>query len=192
MKLEVTRLDLEGVVLITPPRVKDARGFFSETYNRAQLARVGIRADFVQDNHSLSVNKGIVRGLHFQAPPHAQDKLVRVSRGAILDVAVDIRHGSPTFGKWISVVLSEDNWRQLWVPRGFAHGFCSLEPNSEVHYKVTDYYAPECDKGLAWNDPALQIDWPVSAKEAVLSEKDRSYPCLAELPRYFHFEHVLT
>lgn len=187
---EVARLGIDGLMLITPRRFIDARGFFSETYNQNQLARIGINADFVQDNHSLSLKKGTVRGLHFQTAPHAQGKLIRVCHGAIFDVVVDIRHGSPSFGQAVSAVLSADNWRQLWVPVGFAHGFCTLEPNTEAIYKVTDTYSPECDKGLAWDDPELKIDWPVRPEEAVLSEKDRHYPRLAELPAYFHFDVV--
>ena len=176
---------MPGLTLVEPPRFEDARGFFSETYNKRELEKLGIAETFVQDNHSLSVQKGVVRGLHFQIPPHAQGKLVRVVRGAVLDVVVDIRKGSPTFGQHVAVELSAENWRQLWVPPGFAHGFCTLEPNTEVLYKVTDYYAPECDRGLLWNDPALGIDWPVKPEEAILSEKDRNWPTLAELPDYF-------
>jgi dTDP-4-dehydrorhamnose 3,5-epimerase len=189
---QVTPLGIEGVILIAPLRLRDARGFFSETYHRAELSRIGIDAEFVQDNHSLSLKPGTVRGLHFQAPPHAQQKLIRVCRGAIFDVVVDIRHGSPTYGKAVSVVLSDDNWHQLWIPKGLAHGFCTLEPNTEVVYKVTDFYAPECDKGLAWDDPELAIEWPVTREEAILSEKDRGYPQLSELPTYFQVEHAVT
>ncbi len=188
--MHVERLAIPDVVVLTPRIFRDARGFFSETWNRRALGEAGIEADFVQDNHSLSRDKGVVRGLHFQTPPHAQDKLVRVIRGRVLDVAVDIRRGSPTFGRHVAVELSAENWRQLWVPRGFAHGFCTLEPDTEVLYKVTDYYAPECDEGLLWNDPALGIDWPVGEGEAILSEKDRSHPRLAELPEVFQFAAV--
>ncbi len=188
--MEFERLAIPDIVLIKPIKFEDARGFFSEVWSRRVLAEAGIAADFVQDNHSLSVDKGVVRGLHFQTPPRAQDKLVRVIRGRILDVAVDIRRGSPTFGRHVAVELSAENWRQLWVPRGFAHGFCTLEPDTEVLYKVTDYYAPECDKGLLWNDPALGIDWPVGQDEAILSEKDRSHPLLADLPEVFQFATV--
>jgi dTDP-4-dehydrorhamnose 3,5-epimerase len=183
--MEVTRLEIPDVMLITPKRHNDARGFFSETYNQAEFAKIGIVASFVQDNHSLSRQKGTVRGLHFQVPPHAQDKLIRVCRGAIFDVAVDIRHRSPTFGKTVTIVLSAENWHQLWVPKGFAHGFCTLEPDTEVVYKVSDLYAPECDKGLAWDDPSLKIDWPVTREAAILADKDRRYPKLADLPAYF-------
>jgi dTDP-4-dehydrorhamnose 3,5-epimerase len=183
--MNVQTLNIPEVKVITPRKFGDARGFFSETYNRAGLLEHGIDVAFVQDNHSLSAETGVVRGLHFQTAPRAQDKLVRVVRGAILDVAVDIRHGSPTYGQHVAVVLSAENWQQLWVPKGFAHGFCTLEPDTEVLYKVTDYYAPECDRGLLWNDPALGIDWPVTSAAAVLSDKDHKHPPLADLPKYF-------
>lgn len=181
----ITSLAIEAVKLITPKCFSDERGFFSEVYKKHELASAGIEADFVQDNHSLSKSRGVVRGLHFQIDPHAQGKLIRVIRGAIFDVAVDIRLESNTFGRHVSAVLSAENWSQLWVPVGFAHGFCTLEPDTEVVYKVTDTYAPECDRGLAWDDPALGIKWPVSAGEAILSAKDEGHPRLADLPRYF-------
>ena len=186
--MEIERLAIPEVVLITPKRFGDRRGFFSETYNRAALAGHGITLEFVQDNHSLSAEPGTLRGLHFQTPPFAQDKLVRVTRGAVLDVAVDIRVGSPSYGRHVSVVLSAENWRQILVPKGFAHGFCTLEPGSEVLYKVSAPYAPEHDKGLAWDDPALAIDWPVEADKVVLSEKDRHHPKLADLPAAFGYD----
>jgi dTDP-4-dehydrorhamnose 3,5-epimerase len=176
---------LPDVKLVTPPIFRDSRGYFSETYNARGLAEAGLEASFVQDNQSLSVAKGVVRGLHFQVPPRAQDKLVRVMRGAILDVVVDIRRASPTYGRHATAVLSAANWQQLWVPKGFAHGFCTLEPDTEVIYKVTDYYAPEQDRGLQWDDPALGIPWPVDATTAVVSDKDRANPTLAALPAYF-------
>jgi dTDP-4-dehydrorhamnose 3,5-epimerase len=185
MPLDVKPLAIAEVKLITPPIFRDARGFFSETYNRDALAAAGIEAQFVQDNQSLSRARGVIRGLHFQTNPHAQGKLVRVVRGAILDVAVDIRRGSPTYGRHASATLSAENWAQLWVPVGFAHGFCTLEPDTEVIYKVTDRYAPECDKGLAFDDPDLGIAWPVAPTEAVLSDKDRRHPRLRDLPPYF-------
>jgi dTDP-4-dehydrorhamnose 3,5-epimerase len=184
-KITALRLTIPDVMLIAPVKFGDARGFFSETYNAAALRALGLEATFVQDNHSLSAQKGVVRGLHFQRLPHAQGKLVRVVRGRIFDVAVDIRAGSSTFGKHVSVELSADNWQQMWVPEGFAHGFCTLEDNTEVIYKVTDYYAPECDAGIQWNDPELGIEWPISAREAVLSEKDSRLPNFLELPEYF-------
>jgi dTDP-4-dehydrorhamnose 3,5-epimerase len=179
--MDVKALAIPEVKLIKPKIFRDERGFFSETYNRRAFADLGIDAEFVQDNHSLSRETGVVRGLHFQTPPRAQDKLVRVVRGAIFDVAVDIRRGSPTYGRHVSAVLSANNWCQLWVPKGFAHGFCTLEPDTEVVYKVTDLYAPECDKGIAWDDPALGIEWPVAARAAVVSDKDRRHPRLAEV-----------
>jgi len=185
--LEVTPLDLPGALVIAPKRFGDHRGFFSEVFNARRYAEIGIAETFVQDNHSFSAEKGVIRGLHFQTPPHAQGKLVRVVRGAILDVIVDIRKGSPTFGQHADVELSAENWRQLWVPAGFAHGFCTLTTECEVLYKVTDYFAPDNDKGLAFDDPALGIDWPVAADDAILSEKDRQHPVLANLPDYFTY-----
>lgn len=184
----IEAFDIPGPKLITPKRFGDDRGFFSETYNQKSLADAGIEQVFVQDNHSKSVAAGVVRGLHFQTGASAQGKLVRCSRGAILDVVVDIRFGSPTYGQHVAVILSEENWSQLWVPVGFAHGFCTLEANSEVQYKVTAFYDPAADKGLAWNDSALAIAWPVAEKDAVLSAKDQAHPSLRDLPKYFEFE----
>lgn len=183
--MKVTRLAIPDVLLLEPVRHRDHRGFFSETFSKRALAEAGVEIDFVQDNHSLSCERGVVRGLHFQTEPATQDKLVRVPRGAVFDVAVDLRHGSPTFGKWVGAILSAENWHQLLVPKGFAHGFCTLEPDSELLYKVSDYYAPECDRGVAWNDPDIGIDWPVAAGEAILSDKDAKQPRLADLPAYF-------
>lgn len=183
----IETLAIADVLVITPKIFRDQRGFFSETYNQRALAAAGFDATFVQDNHSLSTERGVIRGLHFQAQPEPQGKLVRVARGAIFDVAVDIRQGSPTYGQHVSRVLSADNWEQLWVPVGFAHGFCTLEPDTEVIYKVTGYYSPDCDRGLAWNDPALGIDWPVAADAAILSAKDTTHPMLADLPEYFTY-----
>lgn len=183
-------LAIPDVKRLVPHIHRDARGFFSETYSRRALEAAGIVANFVQDNHSLSLAIGVVRGLHFQKPPHAQGKLVRVARGAAFDVAVDIRRGSPTFGRHVSAILSAENWAQLWIPVGFAHGFCTLAPETEVLYKTTDYYVPECDCGLQWDDPALAIDWPVGAAEAMLSERDRHHPGLAELEPVFSFAHA--
>lgn len=179
---------LPGVVIVTPARFGDHRGFFSESWSRRVMAGHGMDLDFVQDNHSLSAQTGTVRGLHFQTPPHAQDKLVRCGRGALLDVAVDIRHGSPTYGQHIAVELSAENGRQLLVPKGFAHGFVTLQPDTEIVYKCTDYYAPDCDAGLRWNDPAVGIDWGVSDAAAVLSDKDAAAPLLADLPVYFTYD----
>ena len=177
--------EIEDVLVITPKIFKDDRGFFSETYNQSALSQIGLDVTFVQDNHSLSKDKGVVRGLHFQTPPNPQGKLIRVVRGAIFDVAVDIRTGSPTFGKHISRILSAENWEQLWVPVGFAHGFCTLEPNTEVIYKVTSLYAPDCDRGIQWNDPALGIAWPLGPDKAILSDKDKTHPTLTDLPETF-------
>jgi len=182
---QITRFAVPGPVLIVPPRFGDDRGFFSETYNQAALAEVGIDLTFMQDNHSWSKAAGVVRGLHFQAPPVAQDKLIRVSRGRVLDVAVDIRRGSPTYGRHVAAELSAENWAQLLVPAGFAHGFQTLSPDTEVQYKVTAPYAPETEGGVLWNDPALGIDWPLAAEEAVLSAKDQVLPTLAELDSPF-------
>ena len=174
-------LPIADVKVLAPKKHGDHRGFFSEVYNKRALAEAGIDIEFVQDNHSLSAEKGTVRGLHFQAPPFAQDKLVRVVRGSVLDVAVDLRKGSATFGEHVGVVLSAEAWNQLLVPIGFAHGFMTLEPYTEVVYKVSDYYAPAYDHGLLWNDPALGIRWPIAEEEAVLSDKDRAQPTLSEL-----------
>lgn len=176
---------LSGPALVTPRRFGDHRGYFLETYAATDFAALGIGAAFVQDNQSLSAKRGTVRGLHFQVPPRAQAKLVRVLRGSILDVAVDIRRGSPSYGRHVAAVLSAENARQLYIPTGFAHGFCTLEPDTEVAYKVSDTYAPDCDRGLAWDDPALAIAWPVPAEDAELSAKDRKQPLLAELPAWF-------
>ena len=183
--MQVERLNIPDVRLLAPEKYGDARGFFSETYNRKSLAALGIDIDFVQDNHSLSAEKGTVRGLHFQTPPFAQDKLVRVARGSVYDVAVDLRRGSPAYGRHVSAVLSAQAWNQLLVPIGFAHGFMTLEPDTEVIYKVSNYYAPDHDKGLLWNDPALGIAWPLAEDEAILSEKDRILPRLADLTTPF-------
>jgi dTDP-4-dehydrorhamnose 3,5-epimerase len=181
----VEETPLAGVRIVAPQKHGDQRGFFSETYNRQALAAAGVDLEFVQDNHSLSAQSGTLRGLHFQTPPFAQDKLVRVVRGAVLDVAVDLRTASATYGRHVAVTLSAENWRQLLVPIGFAHGFCTLEPDTEVVYKVTNYYSAEHDRGLAWDDPALGIVWPVAAERAVLSEKDRKHPMLRDLPAIF-------
>ena len=176
---------IAAVKIVTPRKHGDNRGFFSEVFRADVLAKAGLKLDFVQDNHSLSAQVGTLRGLHFQAPPFGQDKLVRVLRGAIIDVAVDLRKSSPTYGKHVAVELSAANWRQLLVPIGFAHGFCTLEPDTEVFYKVTNYYSAPHDMGLAWDDPALAIEWPVSAQAAVLSDKDRRQPVLKDLPPVF-------
>ena len=179
--MQVEHLNIPDVRLLSPRKHGDRRGFFSETYSRKALAVIGIDIDFVQDNHSYSADKGTVRGLHFQTPPFAQDKLVRVVRGSVFDIAVDLRQGSPTYGRHAGAVLSAQAWNQILVPIGFAHGFMTLEPDTEVIYKVSNYYAPDHDKGLLWNDPALGINWPISDDEAVFSEKDGKLPRLAEL-----------
>ncbi len=182
---EITPQSLPEVLLITPKRFGDMRGYFMETYSQARLAEAGFSADFVQDNQSLSATRGTVRGLHFQAPPHGQAKLIRVTRGAILDVAVDIRPGSATYGQHVAVELSDENARQLLVPAGFAHGFQTLTPDCEVLYKVTDVYAPQAEGGLLWNDPALGIDWPIPADQALVNARDAAWPTLAELKSPF-------
>jgi len=177
MKIEQT--PLSGLVVLTPARFGDGRGFFSESWNRARMAEAGFDVDFVQDNHSLSVQAGTVRGLHFQAPPHAQAKLVRCGRGRLFDVAVDIRRGSPTFGQWFGVELSFDNGRQMLVPEGFLHGFVTREPDTEIVYKCSDYYAPECDGAVRFDDPDLGIDWGLGGLAPVLSDKDARAPAFA-------------
>lgn len=169
---------LSGVIIIEPNVFGDNRGFFMESYNAEHYKRLNLDFTFIQDNHSLSVEAGVLRGLHYQLNPKAQTKLIRVTNGAIYDVAVDIRKDSATFGQWIGVLLSSENKRQLLVPKGFAHGFCTIVPNTEVQYKVDEYYSPENDRGIAWNDPALGIDWPTS--NPILSEKDQKHPCLAD------------
>jgi dTDP-4-dehydrorhamnose 3,5-epimerase len=183
--LLVEETEIPDVKVTTPRKFGDRRGFFSEIYNRRDFAAAGLGVEFVQDNHSLSAEVGTIRGLHFQSPPFAQDKLVRVARGKILDVAVDIRRSSPTFGRYVAVELSAENWRQLFIPAGFLHGFCTLEADTEVLYKVTNYYSPEHDHGVAWNDPDLAIAWPPEAANAALSAKDAGLPRLRDLPRYF-------
>ena len=183
--MEVLQLTIPSIRIIKPRKLGDHRGFFSETYNKHALAQAGIALEFVQDNHSLSVSRGVVRGLHYQTPPFAQDKLVRVVRGAILDVAVDLRRSSPTFGKHVSAVISAEEWNQILVPVGFAHGFCTLAPDTEVIYKVTNYYSPAHDKGVRWNDPALGINWPVHEGDAIVSDKDKVQPLFSELEFFF-------
>src|SRR5579862_9888539 len=186
--MQVISTEIAEVKEIRPVRHRDPRGFFSEIFREDVLRRHGVDIAFVQENHSLSTDRGVVRGLHFQVPPEAQAKLVRVAAGSILDVAVDIRQGSPSYGHHISIVLSAAEGNQLFVPEGFAHGFCTLEPNSEIVYKVNRYYSREHDLGLAWDDPELAIDWPVAGTAALLSEKDRRQPTLAQLPAFFRCE----
>lgn len=182
----IETFDIPDLLLIKPLKFNDERGVFSETYNKQTLVDAEFDREFIQDNHSLSIKKGVVRGLHFQTPPYAQDKLVRVISGSILDVAVDIRGGSPTYGQHIAVELSAENWAQLLIPIGFAHGFCTLEPDTQVAYKVTAYYAPDHEGGLAWNDPDLGIDWPGEI-EKTLSEKDLKLPTLNTFTTPFEF-----
>jgi len=174
-------LDIADVKVVSVPRHGDSRGFFSETYNKKAFAEAGIALDFVQDNHSLSTQIGTLRGLHYQGHPFAQDKLIRVVRGRIFDVAVDIRRNSPTFGKWVAAEISADEWNQILVPIGFAHGFCTLESNTEVIYKVTNYYSPQFDFGIRWNDPAIGIVWPFSEDRLVLSDKDKRQAFLKDM-----------
>lgn len=183
--VEVESAKLTDVKIIRTKAFVDARGYFMETYNRQAFANAGIEEVFVQDNVSLSADIGTVRGLHFQAHPFAQAKLVRVVRGRILDVALDLRRSSATYGQHVAVELTAENRLQLLVPVGFAHGFCTLQPNTEVAYKVTAHYSSAHDQGVAWNDPALGIDWPVDADRAILSHKDTQYPSLGDLPVYF-------
>lgn len=188
MTVTVEETSLPGLLVVTPARHGDERGFFSESWNRAALAEQGIDIDFVQDNHSLSQKAGTVRGLHFQAPPHAQAKLVRCGRGRLYDVAVDIRAGSPTFGKWVGVELSFENGKQILVPEGFLHGFVTLEPETEIIYKCSDYYAPESDGAVRYNDPEIGIDWGITPDQAVISEKDAAAPLLSEIETPFVYE----
>ena len=185
--MKITALAIPEVLILEPARFADDRGFFSETFNAQTFQDANLTFESVQDNHSLSAEKNTIRGLHFQSPPFAQDKLVRVSKGAIFDVAVDIRHGSPTFGQYVSATISAENWQQILMPKGFAHGFCTLEAETEVQYKVTSPYARDNDMGLKWNDPELAIDWPVGEREALLSERDGKHPGLSELPAYFSY-----
>ncbi len=178
--MEIIRQAIPDVLLIIPKRFGDDRGYFSETWNRQKFEEFGLELDFVQDNHSLSSEVGTLRGLHLQTPPFAQDKLVRCTRGRILDVAVDIRTGSETYGQYVSAELSADNGHQFLVPKGFAHGFLTLEPDTEVQYKVTGFYSAECDRSIMWNDPAIGVDWGISPDKVVLSDKDRNAPPLAD------------
>jgi dTDP-4-dehydrorhamnose 3,5-epimerase len=185
--MDCARTAIPEILVITPKRFADTRGFFVETFNARAYAEVIPGVTFVQDNMSLSAPRFTVRGLHFQAPPHAQAKLVSVLRGAVLDVAVDIRRGSPNFGRHVAVTLTAARGAQLFVPPGFAHGFCTLEPETLVHYKVSDFYAPAAERGLFWADPALAIAWPMTQDEAALSERDRHHPALADLATPFDY-----
>jgi dTDP-4-dehydrorhamnose 3,5-epimerase len=184
--LQIEPCALPDVLILTPVRHGDARGWFSETWVAPRLAAAGIALDFVQDNHSMSATPGTLRGLHYQSPPHAQDKLVRCTRGAIRDVAVDVRKGSPTWAQWVAVDLTAENGRQLLVPKGFLHGFVTLTPDAEVQYKCTDVYVPACDGGIRWNDPDIGVDWGVD--QPVLSAKDQSAPLLRDWDSPFVWE----
>ncbi len=185
--MEVRDLGLDGVKEITPARFGDARGFFSETYNEQRFVDAGLPTGWVQDNHSLSADAFVLRGLHFQTDPFAQDKLVRVLKGEIFDVAVDIREGSPDFGKWVGVTLTAEQGNQILVPKGFAHGFLTLTPDVEVAYKVTNPYAPENDRSIAWNDPNIAIDWPLNGATPQLSGKDADAPSLVDVDNNFKY-----
>lgn len=183
--MEFREVGLEGPLEIVPRRIEDERGYFSETFRMDEFAKHVSPVQFVQENASVSINAGTIRGIHFQIHPAVQGKLVRCVSGSILDVAVDLRVDSAEFGKWASLVLSAEAFNQLWVPSGFGHAFCTLEPNSAVSYRVTNYYSPENDKGVAWDDPDIAIDWPNIANPETLSEKDQNQPSLADLPAYF-------
>ncbi len=183
--MEFRRFEIDGLVEIRPRKIADERGYFSEIFRLSSFAEQATSVQFVQDNQSLSVRPGTVRGLHFQTKPAAQGKLVRCLAGRLFDVAVDLRRDSPTYGKGLSVILSPEENNQLWVPVGFAHGFCTLEPNSVISYRVTDYYSPGNDMGVAWDDTDIGIDWPAVVDPETLSAKDRRQPSLAELPDYF-------
>jgi dTDP-4-dehydrorhamnose 3,5-epimerase len=185
--VDIVALQIPDVLVLAAKKYGDERGFFSEVYKQSALASAGVDASFVQDNHSYSAQSGVLRGLHYQAPPAAQGKLVRVIRGAILDVAIDIRVGSPSYGQHVAAELSYDAWNQIWVPPGFAHGFCTLTDHCEVLYKVTAEYAPALEQGLRWNDPALNIAWPFSGHEMKLSPRDQAWPDLNDIRSPFRF-----
>ncbi len=178
--MKITKTAIPDILLIEPRRFGDARGWFMESWSRDKMRELGVDIEFVQDNHSFSAPAGTLRGLHYQAPPHAQDKLVRVARGAVWDVAVDVRRGSPTFGKWVGQELSAENGLQLLIPKGFLHGFATLTDNVEFLYKCSDIYAPEVDGAVAWNDPDLAIDWKIAPEAVTLSDKDRNAPAFAD------------
>lgn len=186
--MEIKAVDLPGVVLLRPRRFADARGYFAETYNQKVFSAAGIAVNFVQDNQSYSAKRGTIRGLHFQLPPAAQSKLVRVLQGSVYDVAVDLRMGSPTYGQWSGETLTADGGEQFFVPAGFAHAFCTLEPDTVVAYKVDDFYAPASDSGLIWNDPDLAIDWPVAPSDVVLSDKDLKLGRFADFVSPFTYQ----
>lgn len=184
----IEKTPLAGLVVLTPTRFGDNRGFFSESWSRKRMQEHGLDLDYVQDNHSVSSAVGTVRGLHFQSPPHAQAKLVRCGRGLLFDVAVDIRRGSPTYGQWFGTELSFENGKQMLIPVGFLHGFATRAPDTEIIYKCTDYYAPDCDGSVRFDDPAIGVDWGIDAAAAILSEKDLKAPLLADIDNKFVFE----
>jgi dTDP-4-dehydrorhamnose 3,5-epimerase len=188
MRFTATQLALDGVLLINPQRIEDSRGYFMETYRARTFEDFGLPAIFVQDNEAFSAAAGTIRGLHFQTPPYAQAKLVRAVHGSLFDVAVDLRRGSPTFGRWVGVTLSAANGHQLFVPHGFAHGYCALEPATTVAYKCDRYYAAEADAGILFSDPAIGIEWPVPIGEAVVSRKDLALPLLGDVASPFAME----
>jgi dTDP-4-dehydrorhamnose 3,5-epimerase len=188
--MEFRSFDIEGPLEIIPRKIEDERGYFAETFRLAPFVEQVGKVDFVQDNTSLSIRPGTVRGIHFQNPPATQGKLVRCLAGKLFDVAVDLRRDSGTYAQWIGVVLTPEKDNQLWVPAGFGHAFCTLEPNTVISYKVTGYYSPGHDKGVAWDDPDIAIDWPVLADPESISAKDRAQPSLAELPAYFNSKDV--
>lgn len=190
--MEIRDLGLDGVKEIIPARFRDARGYFTESYNRARFVEAGIDLDWMQDNLSFSADQYVLRGLHFQQPPFAQDKLVRVITGAVFDVVVDIREGSPTYGKWTSVTLSAEKGNQILVPKGFAHGFLTLTPDVHVAYKVTAPYAPDHDRSVRYDDPAIGVDWPLNGAEPKLSAKDAAAKRLSETPTGFVYGSELT
>ncbi len=187
MPFRFKRLEIPDLILIEPVVFEDKRGFFMESYKYSEFAKNGINVSFVQDNHSFS-KKGVIRGLHYQNPPKAQGKLVRAIRGEIFDVAVDIRKGSPTYGKWVSVILSEENKRMLYIPPGFAHGFCTISEYADVLYKTTEEYAPDYDAGIRWDDPEIGIEWPI--KDPLLSDKDLSLPLLKDAWNEFYYPDI--
>ncbi|MBS0640737.1 MAG: dTDP-4-dehydrorhamnose 3,5-epimerase [Proteobacteria bacterium] len=184
--MKVESLAIPEVKLITPPRFNDPRGFFSETWNGGRFADAGVPGPFVQDNHAVSTARGVLRGLHCQIGPNAQGKLVRCVKGAIFDVAVDIRKGSPTYGKWVGAEISAANWTQIWVPVGFLHAYCTLTEETEVIYKVTAPYDKPAERGVIWNDPDIGIQWPVAAAQVLLSDKDKVLPRLRDCEPWFH------
>jgi dTDP-4-dehydrorhamnose 3,5-epimerase len=185
--MNIIETDLRGVKIVVPRRFHDARGDLAEVWSAARFAEASIGSSFVQDNHIRNLRRGTVRGLHYQVPPAAQGKLVRVTRGALFDVVVDVRRGSPSFGRHAHSVLSAENGHQIWIPPGFAHGCCTLEDDTEVHYRMTEYYRPTLERGIAWNDPEIRIAWPVAPQAAILSERDRALPRFGEQRDLFEY-----